>query len=98
MDTLGKFVAAIVMIIIGLLVGGFILMMTWSWFIVPVFPTLPVLTLGQAIGIDVFISLLTAKMDDKDRDFEEMFEKFAKGLFYSAVLLFVAWLVFICIR
>ena len=98
MKTFGKFVAAIVMMIIGIIVGGLVLMMTWRWFIIPVFPSLPVLTLAQAIGINIFIAVLTAKWDDKDREFGELFERFAKGLFFIAFLLFIAWLVFLCIR
>jgi hypothetical protein len=98
METFGKIVGGILMMIIGIIIGGFILMKTWAWFIVPVFPTLPVLTLPQAIGISVFYAILTAKRIDDDKDFDDISEEWVKGLIYAVLLFLVAWIVFLCIR
>lgn len=44
--------------LIALLFGGWVLSLLWGWFLVPVFH-LPVLTVLQAIGVTLVVSLLT---------------------------------------
>lgn len=40
---------------------GLVLYKFWTWFILPVFITLPVITLVQAVGLVFFISLFKAQ-------------------------------------
>lgn len=36
---------------------GCVLLLFWGWFVLPVFPTLPDITIYQAVGLYMFISL-----------------------------------------
>lgn len=58
MEAVGKFFCGLLLTIVGILLGGFIISTFWGWFIQPTFPTLPLLTVGQGIGLSVFISFL----------------------------------------
>jgi hypothetical protein len=54
---------------------GVVLNLFWKWFLLPVFPTLPTITLGQAIGLMMVVSLfdknmpqvLPVELEDTDR-------------------------------
>lgn len=98
MDSIGKFFTGLIMIIVSTIVVGFVLMKTWAWFVVPVFTSLPKMTFGQAVGLSVFLSILIARKDDKEIDFDELVEKFFGGLIFTALLFLFAWLVYVFIR
>jgi hypothetical protein len=53
-----------VLLAVGALLNGWALTLLWSWFVVPTFPDLPVLSLGQAIGLGMIISFLTYQYID----------------------------------
>lgn len=53
------FLALILLIPISALIGGASLDIWWSWFIQPVFPAAPDLTLATAIGVAFVVSFLT---------------------------------------
>ena len=61
METLLKFLGAALLaavIFVGYsLLSGYIVYKFWGWFILPVFPFLPIITIIQGIGIGMFISL-----------------------------------------
>lgn len=73
---------------------GLVLYKFWDWFVLPVFVTLPVLTLIQAVGLMFFISLF------KTQPFQVMKNKYEKknyatylGLLAPWVSLFIGYLV-----
>lgn len=57
---LGAIIAA------SVLLNGWALSLLWAWFVVPTFPVLPVLTLGQAIGLASVVSFLTYQYVDAE--------------------------------
>ena len=46
-----------VAILYGALSWGLIMYRFWSWFLLPVFPTLPNITFNQAVGLAIFVVL-----------------------------------------
>jgi hypothetical protein len=100
METLGKFFAAIVMIMISIIVGGFFLMKLWGWFVIPAFPTLPVLTFQQAMGLSVFLSIMVAKRKktNEDKDFSDVVGDWLEELIFSCVVFGIAWIIYLFIQ
>jgi len=60
-----------VLLAVGALLNGWALTLLWSWFVVPTFPDLPVLSLGQAIGLGMIISFLTYQYIDAEPSKED---------------------------
>jgi hypothetical protein len=55
---LGGIVGVTLLVLYGAFVGGFILYKMWYWFLIPVFPMLPHISINEAIGISLFLSLI----------------------------------------
>ena len=85
---IGQFLAGILMLIGITLFRGYLLAKFWWWFIVPVFDTMPV-TIAQAIGISMVISLFTFKRPTKTTCKIE--EKWHKPFFEITILYLVIW-------
>lgn len=76
--------AIIIAIILGIAIlygsvsWGLVMYKFWSWFLLPVFPTLPNITFNQAIGLAIFVGLfhnvqsLTIKKEYKDETHERL--------------------------
>lgn len=80
-------ILALVIIPLGSILNGFIICDMWKWFIVPIFPNMPILTIGQAIGL----GLITAWMCkyQKITDTEE--EKNRNINYIQAIFPFSVW-------
>lgn len=63
---LGATVLAISIIVYSILTKGWILSVFWKWFIIPVFPNAPVLTLFQALGLSLVLSFITHKREKQE--------------------------------
>ncbi len=61
----GSITANIIVLIIALFIEGWGVMLMWGWFVAPTFG-LPSLGLAQAIGIDLILSLITARISSED--------------------------------
>lgn len=69
MKELGKIFLILLGLTYGALVGGLTVLKFYTWFLLPVFTTLPIITFTQAIGISMFLSILkTSKDKSKDKD------------------------------
>lgn len=73
-ETLARVIDGLVAFILwpfGLLLGGYVFMKLWLWFVVPAFSCNP-LSLQAAVGIDLMVSFLTIKIPkhkpDKSRE------------------------------
>ena len=51
---------------ISVLLNGWALNLLWTWFVVPTYPALPTLALGQAIGLSMVASFLTYQYIDTE--------------------------------
>ena len=61
----GSITANIIVLIIALFIEGWGVMLMWGWFVASTFG-LPSLGLAQAIGIDLILSLITARVSSED--------------------------------
>lgn len=56
---LGIILFAIAAVFFGAVASGWVLSIVWIWFVVPLFPMVPVLTIPQAIGFSLVTGMLT---------------------------------------
>ena len=100
METFGKFMLGVIMIIIGILVSGFMLFKLWAWFVVPVFESLPQMTFSQSVGLALFLSIMFARnpQTKDDEDFSDLIGKFLAGLLISVFLFGFSWIVYLIIK
>ena len=79
-------VCAFLAITLGVVVKGWVLSVTWQWFVVPIFG-LPALSVLQAISIMIVASLLThqstqsSKNKDEQNTLGKIFEPFKQQFF-----------------
>ena len=94
-EIIGKGIVILLGIIVSSVVSGFVFAKLWLWFIVSVF-NLPVLNIGQAIGIMFFIGYLKLKKQDKKEDEKSFWEKFIDEtgwlLLVNIIILFFGYL------
>jgi len=98
METIGKFFAGLIMIILSVLVSAFIFMKVWGWFIAPVFDMLPILTYFQSVGIVTFLATMRKAESKKQKDFEDLIEEFIAALIYSGIVFVFAWVIYFLIK
>lgn len=65
----GNIASDLLFVIIDILFGGFVTMVLWGWFISPTF-NVHELNLIQSIGLNIFISLFTARSNSGADQFE----------------------------
>ncbi len=94
MANLFAFIFTFVFSFLSSLVHGWALAKLWGWFVVKTFPTLPVLTVLQAIGISLVVSvffssthmaLASIKNAVVGRDTDDFLEKMLKAIGNSFV-------------
>ena len=80
----------------SMILQGWIFTKIWGWFIVGTFGLQP-LSIIQALGVMMFVSYLTVKLDkDTDDDFwGEYIEKYLFKVFMSLWVLFISWILFL---
>lgn len=74
--------------------SGFVMLKIYNWFIMQI-PGVPVLTIGNMIGISMLLSLplIHCIKTDKNKPMDEVFsDAVTKMFFYPLVALFYAWL------
>jgi len=100
MEILSKLITAVILSAIGIIVSGVFFMKVWLWFIVPVFTSMPVLTLNQSIGVVVFISIFKIKRDndEKDKDFGETVANWFVSMIFTLFMFGFAYVIYLFIR
>ena len=80
--TILAFLAMCAITAIAFLIGGFMILKFWEWFIIPVFTFAPVINIGQAIGLSLFLSLFKSSVSIKRqyRD-DESYTQLAQAIF-----------------
>lgn len=98
MKNFGKFCFAIILSVLSVLLGGFVFLKLYEWFIVTAFHT-PKICIIQAIGLRIIIAYLkpqTAKDEEK-----ATMQKFKKEILLevlkSIMVLVIGYLIFLCI-
>jgi hypothetical protein len=96
MEALFIFSAAVALMVIGTVWRGYVFSVLWKWFIVPVFPAMPLLSIPVAIGIAMVVSFLSYQYQH-NKDERSAVEQFSSAigitLLYPALALLVGWIV-----
>ena len=67
---LGIILFAIASVFFGAVASGWVLSIVWAWFVMPLFPLVPILTIPQAIGFSLVTGMLagsSSQTDNKER-------------------------------
>lgn len=85
--------ALIIALPFGAVLAGFTISKLWLWFLVPI--GLPVISIPQAIGIDILFSFLASKSHNHDeREFSEKMGQAFSGLLIAPLfILFIGYIV-----
>lgn len=91
MKVFGTICAYLFSFSIGIILGGLLVMKFWEWFINPVF-NLGLLSLTQAIGLSVFITLFkTVSFGKKEK--ADLGSLIALSITYQVILLGFGWII-----
>jgi hypothetical protein len=96
---LGLAAGFVLLVVFGVLWRAFVLTKLWVWFILPVFPTLPTLSLAQMYGVALVVGSLThtadsePEPDDEEARNKRHIHRIANGFLYPLLLLTVGWIV-----
>jgi len=76
------------------LLGGFVFMTLWDWFIVTTFQARTI-NLPQAIGLVLIVGYLKpkTKKEDDDLDMEKVGKSFLTAIFMAGCVLGIGWIV-----
>lgn len=87
MEHVLKFVGGMVVSISTAILRGWVLVMLWGWFVIPVFEDAPRLTIPAAIGLSYIVFFVTAQYieNPSDRDLS-LVAKTIRGVGYSVML------------
>lgn len=85
---------AVVSIVANVIIDGWVLSTLWGWFISPLFG-LPSLSIPTAIGIALFVGLITKKVETtSDEELSNSIKSIiARVLFYPLTVLLIGWIV-----
>lgn len=93
METFGKFCFGVFVIITTSLLGGYVFMKLWQWFIVYAFSVQPI-NLVQAIGLVFFWEYLKPKKKDEEKLTLKKFTKqFIESLLWYGITLGFGYLI-----
>ena len=68
---IGAIVLVLVLIAYGAFAYGVVMYNFWYWFITPVFSSAPIISVSQAIGLNMFTSIITIGISKKQSKKEE---------------------------
>lgn len=95
MENFGKFITIVLSFIITTLVGGFVFMKLWAWFIVSIFH-LPSLNIIEAIGVMMIINYATHRSSSKTEKSENPINDFLSlvitNIIISLLVLLIGWI------
>jgi len=96
MEIILALVGITAMLVIGSIWRGYVFSVLWKWFIVPVFPAMPLLSIPVAIGIAMVVSFLAYQYHyskDERSESAKIGGTFGIMLFYPALVLLMGWIV-----
>lgn len=88
MENFGKFVAGIIVVVLVSIMASFVVMKLYGWILVPIYG-ISTITMGQAYGLGVIISLVKAKVDDEPSKFSD---DIIKAVVFYACMLLLGWI------
>ena len=97
MKIIGSIVATIVALVLGAIMGGFVLSKLWVWFMVPIFDLNP-LRIVEAIGLTFIVGYMTKDPVETNNILEgsfleELLKAFLQTLVAAGGFLFIGWII-----
>lgn len=90
MEKFGKFCVGFLLLIGNMFVRAWVVTLLWRWFILHQFQA-PEINYAEALGLSLFVSLLTANVTRPPKD-EEFWEPMLRGLILNLGALFFGYL------
>ena len=97
MKIIGSIVATVVALVLGAIMGGFVLSKLWVWFMVPIFDLNP-LRIVEAIGLTFIVGYMTKNPVESGKTLEgsfleELLIAFLQTLVMAVGFLFIGWII-----
>ena len=97
MKIIGSIVATIVALVLGAIMGGFVLSKLWVWFMIPIFDVNP-LRIVEAIGLTFIVGYMTKNPAEPGKTLEgpfleELLKAFLQTLVAAGGFLFIGWII-----
>ena len=97
MKIIGSIVATVVALVLGVIMGGFVLSKLWVWFMVPIFDLNP-LRIVEAIGLTFLVGYMTKNPTESNKTLEgpfleELLIAFLQTLVMAGGFLFIGWVI-----
>ena len=97
MKIFGSIVATVVALVLGAIMGGFVLSKLWVWFMVPIFDLNP-LRIVEAIGLTFIVGYMTKDHEESSKTLEgpfleELLKAFLQTLVMAGGFLFIGWII-----
>jgi hypothetical protein len=95
MEAFGKFMTAIILMILQLVIKGFVILKLWGWIVVPLFGA-PILTYIQAVALVFVLQYLQLKFDSKaepDKFWENVLANFIFVIIAALQALFFGYII-----
>ena len=97
MKIIGSVIATVVALVLGAIIGGFVLSKLWVWFMVPIFDLNP-LRIVEAIGLTFIVGYMTKDPIESNKTLEgpfldELLKAFLQTLVMAAGFLFIGWII-----
>lgn len=86
-------------IVLGYIVSGLVLSILWGWFVVPIFPLVPEISIAEAIGITLIVHLFMrslatkADTDEESETSTKLGKMLARSFVAPFITLFIGWIV-----
>ena len=97
MKIIGSIIATVVALVLGAIMGGFVLSKLWVWFMVPIFDLNP-LRIVEAIGLTFIVGYMINNPTESGKTFEgpfleELLKAFLQTLVMAAGFLLIGWII-----
>ena len=97
MKIIGSIVATIVALVLGAIMGGFVLSKLWVWFMVPIFDVNP-LRIVEAIGLTFIVGYMTKNHVESGKTLEgpfleELLKAFLQTVVIAGMFLLIGWII-----
>jgi hypothetical protein len=95
METFGKFIMGLILMVLSTIIGGFILTKFWNWFVIPIF-YFNQITIIQAIGLSFLISYIRfdyKKANNDNLTFEDFIKQFITAIILSGLLFLIGYII-----
>lgn len=80
--------------VVGVVYGGWVVSVLWSWFVVPLF-AVPALSVAQAIGLSIVIAVFTHQVQESETDglWDAIGKSIGAALVTPTMYLAMGWIV-----